>query len=324
MFYENNDNKWTLFHLNIRGLKSKQNSLNAIIRQLRPSVITLNETHLKGRQKPDLSNFKSFNRNRCNGQHMGGISTSVRNDDKDYVVKTYEGQNADEFLITRHANFLRPINVINIYGETEYRVKESEIESRWMRIYDEIIEIENRHEDCILIRDMNRHIGCDDLGVKNNHPRISFGGELIRSLLAEGKYICLNNHSMTTGGPFTREDPADPLKLSCLDLVLVSRNLLQYFCSMNIDSVRQYSPVRPVSKDVFRHPDHYPIIVNFKNIPRRQQSKVCRNAHTMWNTNKLGGWESYKVSTECIEEFTDIFHDEKNLPLRMSKILRRK
>ena len=60
-FYENNDNKWTLFHLNIRGLKSKQKALNAIVGQLRPSVITSNETHLMVRQKPELSNYKSFN-----------------------------------------------------------------------------------------------------------------------------------------------------------------------------------------------------------------------------------------------------------------------
>ena len=305
------DNTWSLYHLNIRGYKSKKESFSAIIGNLQPNLITLNETCLKSKQKIKLTNYKSFNRNRCTGQIMGGISTSVRNDEKDYVVKTTEGNKADEFLITRHANFLKPINVINIYGETESRVKESEVESRWMRIYNEILKIENRQEDCIIIGDMNKHIGCDDLGVQNNHPRISFGGELIRSLLAEGKYICLNNHTNTTGGPYTRVDPADPLKLSCLDLVLVSRSLLPYFSSMIIDSVRKYSPVRPVSKNVFRHPDHYPIIVKFENIPRRPQTKPSRNAHTVWNTNKVGGWESYRVSTDCMEEFTNIFYDDK-------------
>ena len=93
-----------------------------------------------------------------------------------------------------------------------------------MRIYNEIVKIENRRENCIILGDMNKHIGCDELGVKNNHPRISFGGELIRALLAEGKYICLNNHQNTRGGPFTRVDPSDPLKLSCLDLVFISKN----------------------------------------------------------------------------------------------------
>ena len=149
------------------------------------------------------------------------------------------------------------------------------------------------------------------MGVKDNHPKISFGGELVRSLLADGKYICLNNHQNTTGGPFTRVDPADPLKLSCLDLVLISRSLLPYFRSMIIDSDRNYSPVRPISKNVFRHSDHFPVIVNFENIPRRRQTKFSRNAHTVWNTNKSGGWEKYKASTEDNDEFMDIFEDAK-------------
>ena len=40
--------KWTILHTNIRGFYSKQHlSLHAIINQVNPSVVTLNETHLK-------------------------------------------------------------------------------------------------------------------------------------------------------------------------------------------------------------------------------------------------------------------------------------
>ena len=101
----NTDNKWTLFHLNNRGFQSKQKSLNAILGELKANVVTLNETGLKSRQKLSLSNYKSFNRNRCDGKSMGGISTSIRNDEKQYVIKTAEGAEQDEFIITRHANF---------------------------------------------------------------------------------------------------------------------------------------------------------------------------------------------------------------------------
>jgi hypothetical protein len=142
--FDNDDNKWTLFHLNIRGFNSKQKSLNAILGNLRPNYVSLNETCLKNRQKLVLSNYKSFNRNRCTGQKMGGVSSSVRNDEKDYVVKTTEGANKDEFIVTRHSNFLKPINIINIYGETESRVTENERQNRWIRIYNEIVKIDRR------------------------------------------------------------------------------------------------------------------------------------------------------------------------------------
>ena len=208
---------------------------------------------------------------------MGGISTSVIDEEKQYVVKTSEGSDKDEFMVTRHGNFINPINVVNIYGEKESRVKDIEIENRWKRIYDEIVKIESRKEACIILGDLNKHIGNDDLGVRNNHPKITFGGEFVRAMLEDGEYICLNNHPNAIGGPFTRLDPATG-KLSCLDLVIISKELLPYFKSITIDSRRKYSPVRPINKNEVRHSDHFPVIVQFENIPVRKPTKLNRNA----------------------------------------------
>ena len=41
---EHIDNKWSIFHLNIRGFNSKKTNFDAIIGQVKPNVITLNET----------------------------------------------------------------------------------------------------------------------------------------------------------------------------------------------------------------------------------------------------------------------------------------
>ena len=325
--YCKTDDEWTLFHLNIRGYHSKQKSLNSILSQLKPNLVTLNETGLRNRQKISLSNYKSFNRNRCDGQRMGGVSTSVTDDDKMYAIKVTEGLEKDEYIITRHSNFYNPINVVNIYGEQESRVKNDEIESRWTRIYNEIVKIQSRNEACIVLGDMNKHVGCDELGVRGNHPKVSFGGELVRSLLAEGNFICLNNHENTTGGPFTRMDPANPENLSCLDLILISRNLLPYFKSMMIDSQRAFSPVRPINKHESRHSDHFPIIVKFENIPVRKPTKMSKGSHTIWNTNKEGGWEKYKTDTEMSEEFENVIDDTKTNTetfRRIEKVLTKK
>ena len=89
-FYDD-DNKWTLFHLNIQGFKSKSKSFNAIMSQVNANCITLNETCLRKRQKMQISNYKYFTRNRCDGQIMGGISTFVCDMEKDYVVQTKIG-----------------------------------------------------------------------------------------------------------------------------------------------------------------------------------------------------------------------------------------
>ena len=152
---ENSDNKCILYHLNIRGFNSKRISLENIVRKLSPAIITLNETHLKFKQKPKLSNYFSYDRNRIS-ESMGGISTFVKNKDKDDFIKICEGDQNDEFLVTRHVNFIKPLNVINIYGEQECRSKKADIEDRWGRILTEVLKIERRNEFILLIGDMNK------------------------------------------------------------------------------------------------------------------------------------------------------------------------
>ena len=92
-------------------------------------------------------------------------------------------------MVTRLSNFHNPINVINIYGEQESRVTQNDIENRWISIFNVIAKIENISESCIIISDLNKHFGCDELSVRNNHPKVTFGGELVRALLADGNYI---------------------------------------------------------------------------------------------------------------------------------------
>jgi hypothetical protein len=54
---------------------------------------------------------------------MGGVATAVINDEKSSTLKMSEGENRDEFIVSRHGQLLRPINIINNYGETESRTE---------------------------------------------------------------------------------------------------------------------------------------------------------------------------------------------------------
>ena len=52
---------------------------------------------------------------------MGGIATAIRNDEKQLCLKVEEGEENDDFIITRHGQFSKPINICNAYGEQEGR-----------------------------------------------------------------------------------------------------------------------------------------------------------------------------------------------------------
>ena len=133
----NNDEEWSIYYSNIRGYKSKCESLTSIINGLDPNIIVLNETGLKFREKLKIENYKSFNRNRQD-KNMGGVSISVRDDETKHVVKSSEGKDDDEYLITRHDQFNPAINIITIYGEQENRTISKDAEEKWENILGEL------------------------------------------------------------------------------------------------------------------------------------------------------------------------------------------
>ena len=73
------------------------------------------------------------------------------------------------------------------------RFSKHEVQDRWGRILTEVKKIEQRNELMLIIGDLNKKIGNDAFGVKDNHATITPGGELVRGLLSSGDFICMNN-----------------------------------------------------------------------------------------------------------------------------------
>ena len=87
--------------------------------------------------------------------------------------------------------------------------------------------------------------------------------------------------------------------MSCIDLVLVSSRLVKFIEKFEIDSRRKFSPIRPISKKKSVTSDHFPIMITFSNIFCSKKLPKCpREAFTIWNTNREGGWSRYKELTE--------------------------
>ena len=62
--------------------------------------------------------------------------------------------------------------------------------------------IRARGELCLLAGDLNKHVGCGELGVPGNNREVSLGGRLLRDLLDTRNW-----HGATSGqgGPFYKE-----------------------------------------------------------------------------------------------------------------------
>ena len=148
------DNKWIILHSNIRGFNSKNISFQSTIKGVNPNVININELAFRKDKKLNIPGYVSY---------MGGVATCIKNDEKSFALKTHEGDDKDEFIVTRHNQFLKPINIINIYGEIESRSKRKDVEERWGRILEIVEKIQSNDEWVILIGDLNkqRKIWCE-------------------------------------------------------------------------------------------------------------------------------------------------------------------
>ena len=165
---------------------------------------------------------------------MGGVATAIRKDIAGYALMTAEGNEDSEFIITRHAQFINPINIINIYGMQEGRNSNDDIEDGWTVILENINKIEKSNEETVIIGDLNKLIGDGEYGVEGNNPKVTFGGKLMHDLLRTEKFILVNNSDKCTGGPFTRINPSNPNIKSCLDLCIISKGLWKYIVEMVI------------------------------------------------------------------------------------------
>ena len=297
-YVNKSDKTWSIFHTNLRGFSSKKISVKNIISKIKPNVITMNEVGLRKNKKVSLAGYTCYTRNRQNNESMGGVATAVIDEENSSTIKTLEGNDKDEFIVTRHSQFQRPINIINNYGETESRTDRAEIEEKWSRLTKILKDIENKGEEAIFIGDQNKLIGNSTKGMETNNSKVSFGGKLVLELVSEGNYVLVNGLEICKGGPFTRVEPNNPSVKSCLDLVIVSKGLLEYIVELVIDKERNFTPHRVVKGKKLTYTDHFSLHFILKGIPLRNPTFKKKESQVIWNTNKPGGWTKYREMTE--------------------------
>ena len=183
------------------GYTSKKESLCEIANDEKADIITVNDTALKGTMKIKIPKYFCFAKNR--ERNKGGVATVVAEYLRPNTSKVTEGREGDEYIITRIDITDPAINVVNIYGSQEGRTDKDEIEKSWLRLMEDVKQIEERNEDVVIIGYLNRAVGTGAWGVKGNKDKISLGGQLIRDLIKTDRYVLINNMDLVQGGPWT-------------------------------------------------------------------------------------------------------------------------
>ena len=157
----------------ICGVSNKKKSLETILDNVTPSMVLMNETQMVGRMKMSLPNYTIWVRNRSH-KGGGGIATEFRQSYKDSAVGVSEGEDDDEFIITRIDAFSPALSVINSYGE-QRRTRKEEVKNKWNRLRKEMEAVRMRGDFCVYAGDLNKLVGVGEFGVKGNSSEVSLG-----------------------------------------------------------------------------------------------------------------------------------------------------
>ena len=87
-----------------------------------------------------------------------------------------KGRESDEYIITRLDHVTPPKNIVNIYGQQESRTSNDDSLESCRRLHEDLLQIDDYGEAVLLIGDMNRAVGSDDLGDVDNSSKVSYGG----------------------------------------------------------------------------------------------------------------------------------------------------
>ena len=300
-----------ILHSNCDGYTSKKASIENIVSEKQTDVLLLNETCLKGKRKVRMKDYFSFNKNRTRAK--GGVATVISNYLQPNTVKVAEGKLDDEYIITRLDHVVPAVNIVNIYGQQESRTSKEEILESWLRLRDDLARIENTGDAILIVGDLNRAVGSDELGVSGNHSKVSYGGQLVREMVKENNYVTVNN--MAEGGPWTWIQRGKETVKSCLDIAYASQNLLPYIKLVMIDKDKKFTPRRAIWKNnEFKsvYTDHLSMEIVLGGMSRRKQKmeKVCT-----WNVGKPGGWEAYQKLTDARAKEIDTIVEKDDIPI---------
>ena len=217
-----------LVHWNINGLLRDDNieHLAEVLVSENIDICLLNETHLKYGYNDDLSAFNPFtvySKERTFGSKKGGgIMTIVRPGlnhsrwDPGLVMFPY--LDAERAWILIHEGDSK-IAVCAVYCAAE--VLDGNCRAWNFDLFAMIkYEIETIKADgfeCLIVGDLNGHVGNDNEGIPNNLPHVNYNGTLIRDFVSSSNLRIVNADRTRCNGVFTR---VTANSISCLDYVL--------------------------------------------------------------------------------------------------------
>ena len=217
-------------YANANGLRSKLDSLQAASILYQPDLIIIVETKIVGKTNIAIKGYKEcIMRNRKT--QGGGLLIAKKDTSKINLTAINIHENEEHLWAKVNNNTF----ICIVYAPIESRTEKSILEEWYYELEKEYLKWEDNR--VMIIGDFNAKVGCDDEGVKGNHPEISTSGRNLRNL-CERRNLYIMNNSEITEGLWTREDPNS--SKSVLDYVIANEEMKLQITKIRIDESHEY------------------------------------------------------------------------------------
>ena len=102
---------------------------------------------MEEKTKAYLRSYTMWSKNRTE-KGGGGVATAVAHEFRDSTIGAGEGEDDDEYLVTRIESFNPALNVINCYGE-QRTLKNDTVEAKWGRLLNDMEAINEQEMSCV-------------------------------------------------------------------------------------------------------------------------------------------------------------------------------
>ncbi len=185
--------KFVVWYQNMRGLKSKFESLLDKIDEVSPTIICLTETHLLETEALAIKGYKIFRNDRDN--KGGGILVAVREEIKHICTVVEKGKEIGETLWIVINNNQINIRMGVIYAPQESRTPKEDYKIMYSKLEHQLQQAKERQQKLLLMGDFNCKIGD---AIKNNRPDITKAGRL-RKMTTKHKITIVNSLDICEG-----------------------------------------------------------------------------------------------------------------------------
>ena len=259
----------SLYYVNINGYQSKKDSLEQITKAVKPDIVVLVET--KVAKKKDFGEWETYGyeyvkRNCTRGK--GGIMCALKK--KTFkLLRNATSVDDDRILTCRVEYSNRCVRIIGVYGPQE----NDDVEDRKCFFEKLSIEIEksfNAGEGVLIVGDLNAKLTTD---TDENISHKSGNGKFLAEMVYDFGLKVVNFCKLCRGKWTWSKEVSGVQKKSCLDYVIVDKQVSELFLEMEIDEEKTLCPFHKQKdqggSDKIVYSDHNAIMCKLGIVPSR-------------------------------------------------------